>query len=130
LPNFLEVTNTDPSPEIRQPQQTNISPHQHPRNSSTSSSVAEQILPDDVPHALRTRSCTQSSASTHSTPAKTRIFMPQVTFQPLPVLQGGEGLEVDNEMNEGITVNYVDVDNSWTLVQKCKKKKLKKDSQE
>ncbi len=56
--------------------------------------------------------------------------MPQVTFQPLPVLQGGEGLEVDNEMNEGITVNYVDVDNSWTLVQKCKKKKLKKDSQE
>jgi hypothetical protein len=34
--------------------------------------------------------------------------MPQVTFQPLPVLQGGEELEVDNEMNEGITVNYID----------------------
>ncbi len=56
--------------------------------------------------------------------------MPQVTFQPLPVLQGGEGLEVDNEMNEGITVNYVDADNSWTLVQRRKKKKLKKDSQD
>jgi hypothetical protein len=56
--------------------------------------------------------------------------MPQVTFQLLPVLQGGEGLEVDTEMNEGITVNYVDADNSWTLVQKRKKRKVKKDSQE
>jgi hypothetical protein len=59
--------------------------------------------------------------------------MPQVTFHPLPVLQEGEGLEVDrneNKMNEGITINYVDGDNSWTLVQRCKKKKVKKDNQE
>jgi hypothetical protein len=56
--------------------------------------------------------------------------MPQVTFEPLPVLQGMEGLEVDNEMNEGITVNYVNADNSWTLVQRRKKKKVKRDSQE
>ncbi len=44
----------------------------------------------------------------------------------------GEGLEVDkneNETNEGITVNYVDGDNSWTLVQRRKKKKVKKDNQ-
>jgi hypothetical protein len=59
--------------------------------------------------------------------------MPQVTFHPLPVLQEGEGLEVDrneNEMNEGITVNYIEGDNSWTLVQRFKKKKVKKDKQE
>jgi hypothetical protein len=56
--------------------------------------------------------------------------MPQVAFEPLPIFQGGEGLEVDNETNEGITVNYVDTDNSWTLVQRRKKKKTKRDSQE
>jgi hypothetical protein len=39
-------------------------------------------------------------------------------------------LEVDNETNEGITVNYVDADNSWTLVQRRKKRKVKRDSQE
>jgi hypothetical protein len=46
-------------------------------------------------------------------------------------LQEGEGLEVDrNEINtnEGITVNFVDGDNSWTLVQRRKKKKVKKNN--
>jgi hypothetical protein len=33
-------------------------------------------------------------------------------------------------MYEGITINYVDADNSWTLVQRRKKKKTKRDSQE
>jgi hypothetical protein len=80
--------------------QTEISPPRRALNSSTSSSVAQQILPDDAPPAMRTRSRTHSSASTHSTPAKTRIFMPQVTFQPLPVLQRGEGLEIDRNENE------------------------------
>jgi hypothetical protein len=64
-----------------------------------------------------------------STPAKSRIFLPQVTFQPLPVLKEGEGLEVDSneiDTNEGITVTFVDGDNSWTLVQRRKKKKVKK----
>jgi hypothetical protein len=42
----------------------------------------------------------------------------------------GEGLEVDNKTNEGITVNCVNADNSWTLVQRRKKKKVKRDSQE
>jgi hypothetical protein len=46
-------------------------------------------------------------------------------------LQEGEGLEVDKsekDTNEGITVNFVDGDSSWTLVQRCKKKKTKKDN--
>jgi hypothetical protein len=62
---------------------------------------------------------------------KIRIFLPQVTFQPLPVLQEGEGLEVDKseiDTNEGITVNFVDRDSSWTLVQRRKKKKVKRDN--
>jgi hypothetical protein len=129
LPNFLEVTDTAPSPAVIQPSQQ-ISPHRRARNSSTSSSVAQPSLPDDTPPAMRTRSRTHSSASTHSTPAKQRIFMPQVVFEPQPIFQGGEGLEVDNEMNEGITVNYVNEDNSWTLVQRRKKKKTKRNSQE
>jgi hypothetical protein len=92
LPSFLEVTNTAPSPAINQPPQTEISPHRCAQNSSTSSSVVQPILPDNAPPAMRTHLRTHSSASTHSTPAKMQIFMPQVTFQPLPVLQGGEGL--------------------------------------
>jgi hypothetical protein len=74
---------------------------------------------------------THSYTSANSIPAKSRIILPQVTFQLLPVLQEGEGLEVDrNEIdtNEGITVNFVDGDNSWTLVQRCKKKKVKKNN--
>jgi hypothetical protein len=42
----------------------------------------------------------------------------------------GEGLDVDINDNEGVTVNYVDGDNSWTLVQRHKKKKVKKNNQE
>jgi hypothetical protein len=40
-------------------------------------------------------------------------------------------LEVDKseiDTNDGITVNFVDRDSSWTLVQRCKKKKVKKDN--
>jgi hypothetical protein len=89
LPNFLEAASTAPSPAVNQPPQMEISPRRRARNSSTSSSIAQQVLPDEAPPAMRTRSRTHSSASTHSTPTKMRIFMTQVTFQPLPVLQGG-----------------------------------------
>jgi hypothetical protein len=114
LPNFPQVANTAPSPAINQPLPTEITPRRHAGNSSTSSSVSQQISPDDTPPAMPTRLRTHSNVSTHSTPAKMHIFMPQVMFQPLPVLQRGEGLEVDrneNETNEGITVNYFDADN-------------------
>jgi hypothetical protein len=50
--------------------------------------------------------------------------MPQVSFQPLPVLQGGEGLEE----NDDVTISMVNGENSWTLVQRKKKKKKKKDN--
>jgi hypothetical protein len=39
-------------------------------------------------------------------------------------------LEVDDNLNEGITVNYVNADNSWTLVQMRKKKQTRKNNQE
>jgi hypothetical protein len=88
LPSFLEVTDNAPSPAVNQPSQQ-ISPRRRARNSSTSSSVAQPMLPEKAPPAMRNCSRTHSNVSTHSTPAKPRIFMPQVTFQPLPVLQGG-----------------------------------------
>jgi hypothetical protein len=54
--------------------------------------------------------------------------MPQVAFEPLPIFERGEGLDTNDTINEGITINFVDADNSWTLVQKRKKKKTKQDS--
>ncbi len=118
-----------PSPAVTQAAQQ-ISPRHRACLSSNSSSVTPSILPDEAPPAMRTRSRTQSTVSTHSTPTKQRIFMPQVVFEPLPVFERGEGLEADNTINEGITINYVDEDNSWTLVQKRKKKKTKQNDQE
>ena len=57
--------------------------------------------------------------------------MPQVSFQPLPVLQEGEGLEIEEnekEVNDGVTINFVYGEDSWTLVQRCKNNKKKKDN--
>ncbi len=76
---------------------------------------------------MRTCSRTQSEVSTHSAPSKQRNFIPQVAFEPLPIFKRGEGLDTNDTINEGITINYVDADNSWTLVQKRKKKKTKQD---
>ncbi len=129
LPTFLEVTNMAPSPAVTQPAQQ-ISPRRRAHLSSSSSSVTPPILPDEAPPAMRTCSRTQSTVSTHSTPTKQRIFMPQVAFKPLPVFERGEGLEADNTINEGITIKYIEADNSWTLVQKRKKKKTKQNNQE
>ncbi len=129
LPTSMEVTHTAPSPAVTQPSQT-ISPRRRTRTSSTSSSVTQSSIPNDAPPAMRTHSRTHSSASSPSTPAKQRVLMPQVTFEPLPIFQWGEGLEVDDNLNEGITVNYVDADNSWTLVQRCKKKQTKRNNQD
>ncbi len=53
---------------------------------------------------------TRSDSSTISTPAKTKLFMPQVAFHLLPVLQEGEELideENENKVNDGVTVNFV-----------------------
>ncbi len=57
--------------------------------------------------------------------------MPQVAFHLLPVLQEGEELideENENKVNDGVTVNFVNGVESWMLVHRCKKKKVKKDN--
>jgi hypothetical protein len=132
LPPTQEVTLTQLSPAVNSPMQITVTPRRRTRNSSTSSlSSCNLHSPEDAPPAMCTRSRTHSHTSMQSTPMKSRIVLPQVTFQPLPVLQEGEGLEVDSneiDTNEGITVNFVDRDNSWTLVQRRKKKKVKKDN--
>jgi len=67
----------------------------------------------------RTRSCLRSL-----TPEKPKLYMPQVSFQPLPVLQEGEGLEEKDD----VTISIVNGQNSWTLVQRKKKNKQRKDN--
>jgi len=126
LPTFLEVNHTVPSPSIAPPT-PQISPRRRTRFSSSSSSATQPVPLDEAPPAMRTRSRTHSEVSTHSAPPKQRIFIPQVAFEPLPIFNRGEGLDTNDTINEGITINYVDADNSWTLVQKRKKKKTKQE---
>jgi hypothetical protein len=40
--------------------------------------------------------------------------MPQISFDPLPILKEGEGLEE----NENLAISIVDGHNSWTVVQR------------
>jgi hypothetical protein len=78
---------------------------------------------------MRTRSRSRSTSPQLSTPAKSQLIFPQVTFQPLPVLQEGEGLEeeeIGNDNAQSVTVNFVTGEDSWTLVQKRKKRKQTK----
>jgi hypothetical protein len=126
LPTFLEVNHTVPSPSIAPPT-PQISPRRRTRFSSSSSSATQPVPLDEAPPAMRTRSRTHSEVSAHSAPTKQRIFIPQVAFEPLPIFNRGEGLDTNDTINEGITINYVDADNSWTLVQKRKKKKTKQE---
>ncbi len=80
---------------------------------------------------MRTRSRSRSSSPQLSTPAKSHLIFPQVTFQPLPVLQEGEGLEeeeIENDNAQSVTVNFVTGEDSWTLVQKRKKKRTNKNN--
>jgi hypothetical protein len=50
--------------------------------------------------------------------------MPQISFDPLPVLKEGKGFEE----NDNIAINIVDGHNSWTVVRQKKKNKNKKDT--
>jgi hypothetical protein len=50
--------------------------------------------------------------------------MPQISFYLLPILKEGEGLEE----NEVVAISIVDGHKSWTVVQRKKKNKKKKDS--
>jgi hypothetical protein len=100
-------------------------------SSSSRSSFSATSHTDDAPPAMRTRSRSRSSSPQLSTPAKSQLVFPQVTFQPLPVLQEGEGLEeeeIENDNAQSVTVNFVTGEDSWTLVQKRKKKRTNKNN--
>ncbi len=86
---------------------------------------------DDAPPAMHTRSHSRSASPQRTNPAKSKLFIPQVTFQPLPVLQEGEGLEeeeIGNSSTQSVTVNFVTGEDSWTLVQRRKKNKKDKNN--
>ena len=51
--------------------------------------------------------------------------MPQVTFHPLPIPEGGEGLQEENEDNQ-LTINILNDEEGWTIVRRKKKKKQAK----
>ncbi len=80
---------------------------------------------------MRTLARLHSESPAHPTPAKQFLYMPLVAFHPLPVLQEGEGLEIEeneNEVNDGVTITFVNGEDSWTLVQRRNKNKQKKDN--
>jgi hypothetical protein len=147
-PSDLEVTETDPTPS----RSTQL-PQNNARQCCTTS--LSSSLYDDSPLvsvsatyaqiAKRPRQCFSSSWSTYShlllpndcilastcsrssslTPEQPKIYMPQISFDPLPVLKEGEGLEE----NEEVAISIVDGHNTWTVVQRKKKNsKKKKDS--
>ncbi len=51
--------------------------------------------------------------------------MPQVTLHPLPIPEGVEGLQDENQDNhhEQITINILNDEEGWTIVHHKKKKK-------
>jgi hypothetical protein len=112
-----EVTRTDPSPSY---QLTYADVVNCPRQclSSSSSASTHLSLPSDGV-ASRTRSHSRSL-----TPERPKIYMPQITFDPLPVWKEWEGLEE----NDNVAINIVDGHNSWTVVRQKKKIKKKKDT--
>jgi hypothetical protein len=75
------------------------------------------------------RSRTRSELYAAPPLAKTKLYMAQVAFHPLPVWQDGEGLEVEeNKANDGVTINIINRPNSWTLVQRKKQNRKKKEN--
>jgi hypothetical protein len=111
-----EVSVSDPSP-AGQPTYAQVTTRPRKRLSSSSSMALHHSLPSNS-IAARTRSRSRSL-----TPERPKIYMPQITFDPLPVLKEGEGLEE----NENLAISIVDGHNSWTLVKRKKKNKRKKD---
>ncbi len=84
----------------------------------TASSSHTHTLSEEPPSA-RTRSRSQLSSFS---PVKPPLIMPQVTFHPLPIPEGGEGLQEENEDNQ-LTINILNDEEGWTIV--CRKKKKK-----
>jgi hypothetical protein len=112
-----EVSASDPSPAV-QPTYAQITTCPHQRLSSFSSTSLQHSLPSDSIAA-----CTRSRSHL-SMPERPKIYMPQISFEPFPVLKEGEGLEE----NENLAISIVDGHNSWTVVQRKEKNKKKKDN--
>jgi hypothetical protein len=107
----VEVASTQPSPAIR-------NPRTHTRTSSSSSSHTQGLSENFAPPSSRPRS--KSSAQNVYTPiTKSTLIFPQLTSDPLPVFQSREGFEKEKDKEE-ISVNFVDKNNSLTLIQKKK----------
>jgi hypothetical protein len=83
----------------------------------TASSSHTHTLSDEPPSA-RTRSRLQLSSFS---PVKSPLIMPQVTFYLLPIPEGGEGLQEENEDNQ-LTINILNDEEGWTIVRRKKKK--------
>ncbi len=135
LPDFRQLDVQHPSFPTPPHTQNPVHTPRRKRISSSSSSHSSLALShtpyDDAPPAMCTRSCSRLPSPHLASPAKSKLFMPQVTFQPLPVLQEGEGLEeeeIGNDSTQGVTVNFVTGEDSWTLVQRRKKNKKDKNN--
>jgi hypothetical protein len=112
-----EVTHTNPSPSHQLTYADVV--HRPCQHLSASSSASTRLsLPSD---GVASHRCSRSRSLT---PERPKIYMPQITFDPLPVLKEGEGLEE----NDNVAINIVDGHNSWTVVRRKMKKKKKKDT--
>ncbi len=112
-----EVSASDPSPAVT-PTYAQVAIRPRQGLSSSSSTSSRLSLPFDGV-ASRTHSRSRSLM-----PECPKIYMPQISFDPLPVLKEGEGLEE----NEDVAISIVDGRNSWTVVQRRKTNKKKKDT--
>jgi hypothetical protein len=83
------------------------------RTSSSSSSSSLRAPPADA-IAARTR-----SRSGTFEPERPKLYMPQISYAPLPVLNEGGDLEENND----VAINIVDEHSSWTVVKKKKPNK-------
>jgi hypothetical protein len=124
-PSFWEVTHTYPTPSIETHTLAPGNSCTRSCNSYSSSSLplsAEEFSP--LAMCTCSRSCSQSPSLLVA--EKPKRFLPQVVFQPLTVLREGEGLEdIENAAHDKVTINIVNGQNSWTLVQRKKNRKKK-----
>ncbi len=92
-----EVTRTDPSPS-HQLTYADVVNRPRQRLSLSSSASTHLSLPSDgVASGTRSR-------SRLLTPERPKLYMPQITLDPLPILKEGEGLEE----NDNVAINIVD----------------------
>jgi hypothetical protein len=109
-----EATCTDPSPVHQLTYADVVNRPRQCLSFSSSASTRLSLPSDGVASHTRSRSCSL-------TPERPKINMPQITFDLLPVLKEGEGLEE----NDNVAINIVDGHNSWTVVRRKKKNKKK-----